>query len=328
MKIHTRFMVLVLSLLFVVPVWAEPEGNHASKPVRVMMSVTPLSAPFIIAEKNGYFREHGLDVRIKEIIGGHRAAKALFNGDADIATTSEAVVMFNSFKRTDFQILCTFVRSTNDVKLLARADTPIHTVEDLAGHKVGTVKGASAHFFLDEVLALSGVDPTTLEVVHVSPEQTTQALMEGRIDAVAAWEPWNHLARQKMGEQVRLIPHDRPYIETFNAIVSRDFARRHPHVMQQLIRALIQAVDYINAHPQGAVQQVAERLKMDIPTIEALWVDLEFEVTLKQWLISTMESEARWALGRKAVEGEMPNYLEYLYLPALQQVAPDKIGVY
>ena len=64
--------------------------------VRVAMSLTPLSSPFIIAKEKGYFKELGLEVEIIKVKGGNLALKTVFDGHADIATSSEAVVMFNS----------------------------------------------------------------------------------------------------------------------------------------------------------------------------------------------------------------------------------------
>ncbi|GAB6043409.1 ABC transporter substrate-binding protein [Endothiovibrio diazotrophicus] len=321
-------IVWLISLLSLATVAVGAEERPAP-PVNVAVSVTPLSAPFLLADDYGDFAAEGLEVRLHEVIGGHRTARMLFDGEADIATSSEVVAMFNSFKRRDFRLFCTFVSSTNDVKLLTRSDSGIDAIEGLAGHRVGTVTGASAHFFLDEVAALSGVDPARLEVIHIAPEETGDALIRGRVDAVAMWEPWIHLARQRFGPAVRLLPHDRPYIETFNALVMEGYARDHPQVLEKVTRALIRAVQRLRAQPQPSIARVAARLKMNPAVVAAVWRDLDFDVTLNQSLLNTMESEARWAIDRKLVDGDtLPNYLDLLYLPALRRVAPEKVGIF
>ena len=79
-----------------------PNGQHLPRTSRygIAMSVTPLSAPFIIAQAKGYFVEQGLlNVTIHEVIGGYRALRAILQGEADIATASDlsAYPQLNSY---------------------------------------------------------------------------------------------------------------------------------------------------------------------------------------------------------------------------------------
>lgn len=309
---------------------AIPQGAVAAErqQVRVAMSLTPLSAPVIIAENKRFFGRHGLDVAITDVIGGLRAFKAVSQGKADIATASEAVVMFNSFRRADFAIICTFVTSDNDVKIITRKDTGIRTVGDLAGRRVGTVTGASAQFFLDETLFLAGVNSDRVEVVHVNPEQAPLSLAERKVDAVVIWEPLAYRTRVRLGANAVLVPHDKIYTETFNAVVPRAFAASHPQALEKFIRALVDAVRFIHDNPKQARQIVAARIKGDPRQIDAVWGDFNFDISLHQWLLTTLEKEARWAIRRKLVTARrIPNYLEFMDLRFLQRVRPTAVTV-
>ena len=88
-------------------------------PLVLALSKTPLSLPFYVAERHGLFAAEGLELQIREVIGGHRALQQVLAGQADLATCSEAVVMFTSFQSRDFALLASFVTSTDDVKLVA-----------------------------------------------------------------------------------------------------------------------------------------------------------------------------------------------------------------
>jgi len=46
---------------------------NESDVVRVAMAVSPLSSPFIIAHEKGYFKDAGVNVKIKQVKGGHLA---------------------------------------------------------------------------------------------------------------------------------------------------------------------------------------------------------------------------------------------------------------
>jgi NitT/TauT family transport system substrate-binding protein len=297
--------------------------------VRVAMSTTPLSAPFIIADEMGYFTENGLDVELKEVIGGHRAIRAVFKGEADLATSSEAVVMFNSFERADFAVLCTFVSSDNDVKIITRRDSGIERVGDLAGHRVGTILGASAQFFLDETLVLNGINRSTMEIVHVNPETSPEALELGDVDAVVTWEPFAYLTLTRLGNAAVVVPHDRAYIETFNAIVMRDYAKRNQDVLRRMVRALIKASDFLVTRGEESQRMVAKRLGKDLAMIQAVWGDFSFGVSLHQWLLTTLEAQARWAVNNALVADQAPpNYLDFLLVEPLEQLDPQAVTIF
>ena len=128
-------------------VWLSAAQAYAAD-VRMAISSTPLSAPFIIAIENGYFTQQGVKPIPTLYQGGHRTISAVFAGDADIATSSEAVVMFNAFKRNDFRVLATFVSSDNDNKILAPVDRNIKSIGDLRGRKIGTIPVSYTHLTL------------------------------------------------------------------------------------------------------------------------------------------------------------------------------------
>lgn len=305
-----------------------PAGAQEKASLTVAMALTPLSAPIIIAKNKRYFAANGLDVTVNDFIGGHRAIKAMFDGKADIATSSEVVVMFNSMTRSDFSITGTFVTSDNDAKIVSRKETGIQVVNDLAGKWVGTVTGASAQFFLDQELLFAGVDASKVNIVHMSPEDAPSLLASKKVDAIAVWEPYAYLTTKKLGNQAVIIPNDKAYTETFNAIALNSFLASNPATLEKFLRALIQATDFINDNPDQSQLIVAQRLNKDLEFIEFIWSDFNFSISLHQWLITTLESQARWAIAGGHVEQKkVPNYLDYLYLDALDRLKPEAITV-
>jgi len=91
----------------------------------------------------------------------------------------------------------------------------------LEGKRVATVKGASAHYFLDSYLLFNDVDTTKVRVVSLAPEQMSAALERREVDAVAIWEPHAYLALKTLGTDGAVLPSPRIYTETFNLIADR-----------------------------------------------------------------------------------------------------------
>ncbi|MDX2503463.1 MAG: ABC transporter substrate-binding protein [Gammaproteobacteria bacterium] len=302
-------------------------GSHAEQ-IIIAVSVTPLSAPVVIAYEQGYFSEQGLNIHLQEYLGGMRTAQALFKGKAHFATSSEAVVMFNSFERSDFVVIGTFVESDNDVKILTTDKTAIHTVKDLSGHRVGTIIGTSAHFFIDHTLLMNGVDTETVEIVKINPEDTSKYLLSGEVDAVASWEPFIFHGQTELGKSAVLVQHDNMYTETFNLIVMKEFARQNPRLLEKLLTALLQANRYINKNKDRAQKMVAKRFSKDLQVIQSTWKDFNFSLSLHQSLLTALESQGRWALERGFVKGDrVPNYLNYLMIEPLEKIDSSAVTV-
>ncbi len=299
-----------------------------NKSAVVAISLTPLSTPFIIADEKGYFSELGINLTFKKYKGGFRTIEAVFAGQADIATSSEAVVMFNSFKRSDFAIIGSFVSSDNDVKIITKKDSAIKNVAGLVGQRVGTVKGASSQFFLDQTLILNGIPTSAVTITHIKPEDLPAALVRGDVDAIAIWEPYAYLALNQLGKNGLALEHDRIYIETFNAVVMKDFVKNNPQTIQKILRALVKATSYITTHKNETQQIVAKRLDKDIKLLQATWEDFNFEITLHQKLMTTLDAEAHWAIKSKLVAATaIPDYKKFIITEPLKNEQAHSVTI-
>ncbi len=295
-------------------------------PVSLAVSRTPLSTPFYVAEKLDLFTKHGLEARSEECIGGHKCLERLLAGAVDIATASDSPVMFNSFKHDNFAIIGTFVSSNNDVKLLARRSAGIARPQDLAGKTIGTITGASAHYFLDSFLVSAGVDPDSVKVVHFAPDALPDALKSGRVDAISVWEPFGFVTSQQLGGDLVIFTDPLIYTETFNAVALREFAARNSAVVIRVLIALKEAIDFIHEHPRDAQRILADRLKLEDPFITWAWPDFNFALNLDQSTLLTLEHEARWAIRWKLVPAtEHPNYRNYLDATPMMTVSPESV---
>lgn len=297
--------------------------------VRISMSTTPLSAPFIIAQEKGFFKELGLNVEIKQIKGGNLSLKSVLAGEADVATSSEAVVMFNSFKRNDFSIFSTFVTSDNDVKILAHRDSGINKISDLKGKKVGTIIGTSAHFFLNHTLLMNGISENEVNILNLKPQNSKKVLEKKQFDAIVTWEPYAYLVQKKLGDKVKLVEHERVYIETFNAITLNNYADKNEKKLVKITQALMKAIQFIKEKPETTQEIVAKVLGKELHVIKSTWADFSFSIGLNQWLLTSMETEARWAVKHDFSKAkEIPNYLNFINIKPLNISAPDKITIF
>ncbi len=320
-----RFVWLLL-LIGLVP-WAEPITAWSAEPLRIAVSQTPLSLPFFVAEKNGYFRESGVALQINEVIGGHRAMQAVLDGESDLGTSSESVVMFTSFRTEDFAVLATFVTSVDDVKIITCTGVGVDTLHQLTGKRVGTVLGSASHYYLDTFLLMNGVDPETVDKIHLQPEVMAESLRNGDVDAVAIWEPYPFTIINSVAD-ARVLSKPGFYRLTFNLIVHKKHLGVRDDDLAKILGALERAQRFIEAQPLEAQTILRGHLQLDQSFIDWVWPVNNYRLSLDQALLTTLESEARWALREGYVTGERRlNYLDFIYLGPLQSVRADGITI-
>lgn len=293
----------------------------------IAVSRSPLSLPLYVAESQGYFAAEGVQVRFNEVVGGHRSFQQMLEGEADLATSSDTVIMSNSFKRKDFAIVASFVTGHRDINLVVGKNAAIERPQQMAGKRVGTVLGAASHYYLDTWLVFHGVDPKAIHLVNLQPEAMAAALTQGQVDAVSIWEPFGfRIVKTIPG--AKLLPNPDTYVLSFNLIASRKLLGQRDDDLVKLLRALLRAEQFIQAEPARAQAILLTRLNLEQDFIDWIWPHYKYRLALEQSLITTLESEARWARQEGYVTAERsPNYLEFVHTAPLRKARPDRLGI-
>ncbi len=281
-----------------------------------------------VAENKGYFPEEGLDVRIKEFGSGRTALTTMLNeGNLDMVTVAQTPVMFNSFDRNDYVIIAAMVSSDNDVKILARQDKGIREPSDLRGKKVGMTKGSTGHFFLGLFLTHSGLKLSEIETIDIEASELPQALEDGRVDAISTWEPHILNAKKLLGENAAVLEPGggaKIFREDFYFVPNRNFVENNPETLKRFLKAIEKGEEFIQKNREEAISIVSQRLGVNRESVVSVWDSFEFGLFLDQSILVTLEDEARWAIKNNLTTAtEVPNYLDYVYMDALEEVKPE-----
>src|SRR5512133_1124497 len=149
-----------------------------------------------LAQANGYFTAHGLDVEERRFTSGRDALAALGAGRIDAATVFETPIVLRAARDRSLRVLTTTHVASGNTRLVARADRGIAAPSDLAGKRIGVPRNTNAEYFLDVLLAWGGVTQREVRRVDVAPVATAEALASGDVDAVAIWAPHADRARR------------------------------------------------------------------------------------------------------------------------------------
>jgi NitT/TauT family transport system substrate-binding protein len=333
-KIRLTVIVVVIAVLTLAAyVLLVPRGleKHTGPRERIIfgVDVSVISAPVWVAENRGYFQSEGLDVEIRDYPSGRTAlADMLEKGNLDIVTVAQTPVMYNSFSRDNYAITAAMACSYEDVLMLARGERGIRTSADLQGKKIGTPAGSSGHFFLGLFLIHSGLKISDVTVLDIDAPNLPAALAEGRVDAIAVWQPHIHNAQKLMPGKTNLLPSKNIYREDFYLVPTKDFIKKKPAALKKFLKAVDRAEKFIREKRDEAVNIVSRRLKIDRDTVDSFWNSYEFRLFLDQTVLTALEAEARWAIQNKFTPAlKVPDYLEFIYADALLAIKPEAVNI-
>ena len=264
-------------------------------PLTLAVSSGPVSLPIYVAESRGFFKDEQLDVRLRECASGRECYQWLADGSVDVATAAELVVATGSSLHRELAIIATISTSSSQIKLVARRGARLAEAPQIRGKRVATVPGSSAQYFLDNWLVFNDIDPQSVTLVPLGPDQMVKALETRQVDAIAIWEPLASTAALALGGAAVTFASPRMYTQHFNLVSARATLERRDPDIARLLRALMRAQRFIQAEPDAARALLAERLHVEPLLAAAAMAGEDYRVRLDQSLVTTMQSEARWS---------------------------------
>ncbi len=286
-----------------------------------------LSTLIWIAEEKGYFEENGLDATVKAYDTGIETKNALLTGEVDVADTVDFVITGLGLEEADIKVLASINTAIIDY-IIARRDRGISSLSDLAGKKIGIKPGSSAEYYLGRTLILNGLSLEDVELVAMHPPDMPEAIAQGEVDATITWHPHNYHIKNSLGDNAIVwSAHGEQHV--YWVVFCKDeFAQEYPGKVERLLKALVQAEEFVKNNNLEAKEIIAKRVNLDLQYIESDWPDFHFVVDLTQSMIITMEDQARWKIANNLTDKtEVPNYLDYIYFDALEEVKPEAIGI-
>jgi len=312
-------------VVMVMPLWHL--GWATADDLTLAVPIGPVSLVAYVAEAEGYFNREGVSIQMRECSSGRACYQLLSEGRVDLAMAAELLVTLNSFKHPDLVIVATVSTSSHQIKLVARRSAGIATPGQLAGKRVGTVAGTSAQYFLDSWLVFHGMDPRQVVIVSLAPDQLVAALQHREVDAIAIWEPLASAAVAKLVDDGIVLPSPRLYTQHFSLVTARQLIASRDADLEKVLRALLRAQNFIVDEPGKAAKILRTRLSIEPALAEVSLKEHDFRIRLDQTLLTTMSSQARWAVREGYVQpGSNLNVpLNAIEPEILRRLIPDAV---
>jgi ABC-type nitrate/sulfonate/bicarbonate transport system substrate-binding protein len=311
-----RYLLVLSVLLWSGAAWAQTKMTIAT-------GVDPVFSAYYVAQQEGLFKKHGLDVRINTGPSGSAMVSFLINGQIESAFGSEIAGVANHNLDPN---LVVGAQATRLVRWIAIVGRNVDNLEQLKGKKIGVARGSGGEVFwlaLVDKLKLNAADYT---VVNVEAPEMIAALERGNIDAYAVWEPWvtRGLAAVKNTKVLR----DQEGIleQGVYIYMNLGWIKKNPEQAEGFVRALIEATDVINKDRKRAAKDVSDFLKsLDPQLVEQLMTKLRFEMVLDDFTISLF----RLAETQLKQQGKLTKPLDmgaFVYPDLLRKLQPKSVN--
>lgn len=220
-------------------------------------------APFAVALEKGYFKEAGVDVTgfITSQGGGTTVRNAMASeipyGEVALPAAIAAVK-----QGVDLTIVHGGVLSLADIYFVAKAGSPLASINDLKGKKLGFSSPKSVTDMVSTMaLSKAGILNDVQRKAAGSSAAALTALREGALDVIYATEPM--YSREKAGLKMVIRSTDMlPGATQTVGVVRTDYLKKNPGIIKAIIAARRKGVEFILKNPAEAGDILARQYKM------------------------------------------------------------------
>jgi NitT/TauT family transport system substrate-binding protein len=217
------------------------------QPLNVGVVGTSSDAPFFIADKKGYFKEAGIEVKFIRFDSAAKMIAPLGAGQLDAGGGATSAGLYNAVAQgVHIKIVADKARNAKGYgfqAILVRKDLAdkVKTYKDLKGLKIATsAVGNSESSLLNEALKKGGLKLSDVDQVYIGFPQHPAAYANGAIDASITTEP-TISAILKTGTAVRKFGVDEffPNHQTAVTFYGEEFVAKKPEQAKKFMQALL-----------------------------------------------------------------------------------------
>ena len=257
-----------------------------------------------VAQEKGFFKDEGLDVKLKSFASGNQMMEAFLSNHIEVlglANTQVALTVEgkDSGKMRFVNFLVWETNAYPDY-ILVKKSSKISNMNDLEGKVIGLHPGSAVKAFSRTVFQHYGLDESKIKTMELAPEVMQSALLAGRVDGLYCMDP-SATTLFLTGECDTLISNPMQYIfpapTPISGTVISSKLLKNPNTVQKLVRAIDRAIEY--TRESNYEQEIAEYIAKYTP------IDKEFVFKMnpsKYWKYEEIEKDRVQSLADKFYE--------------------------
>lgn len=245
-------------------------AQSAAKEVRIGYQKNGV---LVIARQQATLEKHfgakNINVKWVEFSSGPPMLEAINVGSVDYGAVGDSPPIFAQSAGAAI-VYAAGQPITNGQGILVPKDSPIRSVADLKGKRVGFTKGSSAHNVVVQTLEKFNLTYADITPVYLTPPDAGPAFANGSIDAWAIWDPYFAIGETKQSGRILVNAHEITKTNSFY-IANRDFAKTHSATLQQIVDVTTATAKWAESHRDEVAKSLSAvtGIPLDIQTVAA-----------------------------------------------------------
>jgi NitT/TauT family transport system substrate-binding protein len=253
--------------------------------------------PFGVALAKGYFKDEGINVTglISSAGGGTSLRNMLAGGGVPYGEVNPGVVVSAILAGADLKIVSDNVLTVAEFVWAVKPDSPIKSVKDFKGKKIGYTNPRSTSQALARLLlGTVGLKEEDAELVKTGGfGEGIAALEQGLIDVAPITEPLWSKYKNKF-RAVVVASEALPPLDNVVGVTTVGMAKEKGDFIRAVIRARRKAVQFMKANPDEAAVIVAKAYNIDLDVAKS---------AVRNLTTSTTQGVPYWGEGQIHLEG-------------------------
>ncbi|TDP72614.1 sulfonate ABC transporter substrate-binding protein [Roseateles toxinivorans] len=200
---------------------------------------------------------------------GPQLLEALAAGSLDFGLTGDSPPVFAQAAGKDLVYVGVEPPKPLSTGILVKPNSPLRTLADLKGRRIGLQKGSSSQYVLLRAVDQAGLQWSDINPVYLTPADARAAFERGAIDAWVIWDPFYAATELDVAPRVLATGEGLSGNNSFY-LASRPFAQNHPQTVLAMLAELSRANDYWQANRKETAQYLSDYSGLSLATVHLL----------------------------------------------------------
>ncbi|MEA3212482.1 MAG: NitT/TauT family transport system substrate-binding protein [Chthoniobacter sp.] len=228
----------------------------AAEPIKIGYSDWPGWTAWEIAKEKGFFKKHGVEVKLVWFPIYTDSLNALNTGklDANCQTWSDTIPPLA--EGIDLKVVLVNDNSAGNDGLVARKE--IKSVKDLKGKTVATELGTCDHFLLLQALAKNKMTEKDINFKNMTVPDAAAAYRQGKLDAAVIWQPSLNDVMKEGKANLLFTSKDIPGLIPDLLVFQTKVVKAREADIQKIVAAWFDVYEFVKKSPDEAVAIMAK----------------------------------------------------------------------
>ena len=259
-QLKAVFTSVCLSLMSTVAIADKPETVTVGFPNLVNAQLVTKSLGLVQKEMPG------VEIKYIKVGGGGDMLRAIAGKQVDFGGLGNPPAAIGVTRGLPIQGIMVLNMLDYVEALAVRTSAGIKNLRDLKGKTIAAPFGSTTHYLLLNALADEGIDPASMKIVDLRPNDIALAWSRGDIDAAWFWEPALGRVLNDDGHLFNTsgLMAARGYPTWDVGVVMNEFAEKYPDYVTKFLKAECAGIDFWLNNPAETAKIIAKELELSL----------------------------------------------------------------